>query len=181
MPQTDLTTSFAVAFAGMAADASDSTDNYISRASGETVKQIAFGMAVMQGVNDDQCLQLTSQTPVLLGIAAYSAAYAINKELATIADSDGNLGLLPQTVIQIKKRGAIWVTIDENVDPTAAVRVRTSVVSTVGPGTFRKSALATHTIDLSKFAKWSGTYLATGKIGKLEFDFTMAAGLVADS
>lgn len=182
MPQGDVTTAYPVAFVGMEPDSSVGNDNYISRVSAETVKQIPFGHMVMQGVTDAACLQMTSQTGVPLGIVPYSATYQIANELANVADSDGNLGLKPGVDIQIKRRGRLWVKIDENVTFTDAVKVRTSVVSTVGPGSFRKTALATHTIDLSKVARWCGTYTAADGFGLLEFDLTGVYGLMsADS
>ncbi len=182
MPQSDVTTTYPVAFRGLNPDNGDSGDNYISRVSAETVKQIPFGHMVMQGTADDQCLQMTSQTGVPLGVVPYAAVYQISHELANVADSDANLGLIGGTDIQIKRRGRLWVAIDENVTFTDAVKVRTSCVAACGPGSFRKSALATHTIDLSKVARWCGTYTAANGYGLLEFDFTGVYGLMsADS
>ena len=82
MPQSTVITALVAAFPGMSADASDGTDNYITRISGETTLQLPFGAIVMQGTNDDQCVSFTSQTGKPLGIVAYSAAYQINHELA---------------------------------------------------------------------------------------------------
>ncbi len=48
MPQTSVTTSYPAAFVGMDPDNSLGVDNFINRVSNETVKQIAFGMVVME-------------------------------------------------------------------------------------------------------------------------------------
>lgn len=180
MPQSSVIVALVAAFPGMNADSSDGTDNYVTRISGETSLQLPFGALVMQGTNDDQCVSFTSQTGVPIGIVSYSAAYQINHELASVADSNGNLGLLPLTTIGLKKRGKMWVIIDENVNPTSTVRVRTTRVSNVGPGTFRASSSAGVTNNLSKFCKWAGTYTAASGVGLLEFDFTMSANMTAD-
>lgn len=175
MPQNESTIVFATAFRGMEPDASKAAgDNYITRVSAETVKQMPFGFCVMQGVADSECLQFTSQTGKPLGIVPYAAIYQVQKELSLLADSDGNIGLLPGVDISIKRRGRLWVAIDENVTPASAVRCRTTVVSTQGPGVFRASASAGVTNNFSKFANWVGTHTAAIGYGLLEFDFTGA-------
>ena len=98
--------------------------------------------------------------------------------MPTVADSNGNIGLLPNITVQIKRRGRAWVAIDENVTPTSHVRARTTRVSGFGPGTFRASASAGVTNDFSKAANWCGTYTAASGIGLLEFDFTGAFSLM---
>ncbi len=174
-------TALVAAFPGMNADTSDTGDNYISRVSGESALQLPFGHCVMQGTADNQCVSFSSQTGVPLGVVAYSAANQISTELANVADSNGNLGLKPKATILIKKRGRLWVKIDENVTPASAVRCRTTCVSTVGPGSFRASASAGVTNAFTKFAKWEGTYLAADGVGLLSFDFTMFANMSVDS
>lgn len=182
MPQNDSTTVFAQAFRGMEPDVSRATgDMYISRVSQETVKQIPFGFGVMQGTTDGTCKQMTAQTGELIGIVPYAAIYQVQKELSLIADSDGNIGLLPFTQISIKRRGRLWVAIDEDVSNKTAVRMRTTVVSTQGPGVFRKTANAGDTVLLSKVAAWRGTFTAAVGYGLLEYDFTAAfANMTAD-
>lgn len=181
MPQNSVTTVYPAAFVGLNADSSDSGDNYVSRVSGEAANQIPFGVCVQQGANDDQCLNVAGQAGHLLGIVPYAADYQINHELSQVVDANGNLGLLPGTTIQIKRRGRMWVQIDENVATGDAVKVRTANASAgVGPGTFRKTAVAANTVDLSKFCRWVGTNLAANGYGLLEFDFTMEANKTLD-
>ena len=183
MPQTTVTTLYPLAFVGMEPDSSNlAGDMYISRVSGETTLQIPFGVCVKQGTNDDQCVNLSGQASTnLLGVVPYSASYQIAHELSQTVDSNGNLGLLPTVTVQIKRRGRLWVQIDENVASTNAVKVRTANASAgIGPGTFRKTAVGSDTLDLSAFAKWVGTNLAANGYGLLEFDFTMSAGATSD-
>lgn len=173
MPQNESTTVFAQAFRGMEPDASRiAGDMYITRVSSETTKQLPFGFAVMQGTADDAVKQFTSQTGKILGIVPYAAIYQVQKELSLLADSDGNIGLLPGVLVSIKRRGRLWVAIDEDVVPTSAVRVRTTVVSTQGPGVFRKTANAGDTVNISKIANYCGTFTAAIGYALLEYDMT---------
>ena len=176
MPQSSVITQLVAAFPGMNGDSSDSTDNYISRTSAEAANQLAFGTLVMQGATDDACVALTTQTSQkILGVVAYQATYAPGFQTGTVADANGNLGLLPKATVLIKRRGLMWVQIDENVTPTSAVRARVNAVGAgVGPGIFRASASGGNTIVLSSFCKWQGTYTAASKAGLLAFDFLMS-------
>lgn len=182
MPQNDSTINFAVAFRGMEPDNSVGTDNYITRVSEETTLLLPFGFAVMQGTADSGCKSFTSQTGKILGIIPYAAIYAVDAELQNrIADANGNFGLKGGVDISIKRRGRLWVAIDEDVIPTSAVRIRTTVVASQGPGVFRKTANAGDTVDVSKCANWQGTFAAANGFGLLEYDFTAVRSLmVAD-
>lgn len=181
MPQTTVTTIYPVAFVGMEPDNSNVGDNYINRVSGETALNIPFGVVVVQGTADDQCLNIPDQSHFILGVVPYAAAYQIAHELANTADTNGNIGITPGTNVSIKKRGRLWVQIDEDVKFGQAVKVRSANSSSgVGPGCFRKTAVSSNTVDLSKFCKWVGTNLAANGYGLLEFDFTMAAAATND-
>jgi hypothetical protein len=183
MPQNTVITNFVSAFPGMNADSSDSGDNYLSRFSGETTLQIPFGRAVMTGTSDKLAVSLTSAANVrkLLGIVAFNAFNQIASQLGNVADSNGNIGLVATAPLRVKYRGRLWVPITENVDPTLGVRV--SIDATGGGiGTFRATASAGHTIDLSKFCSWFGTYATTanGSAAVLDFDFRMKGLATAD-
>jgi hypothetical protein len=183
MPQSTVTTAYPVAFVGMNPDNSDSGDNYISRVSTETALQIPFGVVVMTDASNKGtgCLNAAAQADIPLGIVPYSATYKIAHELANVVDSNGNLGLLPGTDVQIKRRGRLWVQIDENVVEGDAVKYRTAnSAAGVGPGTFRKGSVGGNTVDISKFARWVGSNLASNGYGLLEFDFTMQSTKSSD-
>ena len=183
MPQSTVTTSYSTAFVGMEPDTMRVGDNYITRVSGEATNQIAFGTCVKEGATKGvQCLALSGQaSTVLAGVVPYAAAYQISNELGNVADANGNLGLKPLVDISIKRRGRLWVQIEEDVSAGDAVKVRTNAAgSGVGPGSFRKSAIGGNTIDVSKFCKWVGVNLAANGYGLLEFDFTMSANATND-
>lgn len=184
MPQTTVSTLYAVAFVGMEPDSANQTgDNYISRTSTETTLQIPFGTVVKDDAANKGtgCKAMAAQADLPLGIVPYSATYQINKELSQTADANGNIGLLPAVAVQIKRRGRLWVQIDEDVADGDAVRYRVNAVgSGVGPGCFRKTASAGNTVDMSKFARWVGTNLAANGFGLLEFDFTMQSNKSSD-
>lgn len=182
MPQSTVTINYAGAFVGMDPDNSLTGDNFINRVSTETTKQIAFGMVVMEDSSNYGvgCKQYTS-AGIPLGVVPYLASYQVGHELATVADTDGNLGILPGTNVTIKRRGRLWVAIDEDVTPANAVRARLTDVSTFGPGTFRKTSGSGTTVDFSAFCRWTGSYTAASGMGEIEFDFTAAGKLaVAD-
>lgn len=183
MPQSSVTTSYPVAFVGMEPDSARAGDEYTSRVSTETTLQIAFGTVAMddgsaKGVG---CKAAAAQADLPLGIVPYKADYQIANELGNVVDSNGNLGLKAGTQVLIKRRGHLWVQIDENVNDGDAVRYRTANASAgVGPGCFRKTSVGGNTVDISKFARWIGTNLASNGYGLLEFDFTMQSNKSSD-
>lgn len=181
MPQGTVITTMIAGFPGMNADTSDSNDNYISRMSGETTLQIPFGRVVMQGATDRLCVSLTSSANLrkILGVVAYNAFNQIPSQLGTVADSNGNIGLIAGAPVRIKQRGRIYVAITENVDPTLTVRL--SIDATGGGiGTFRTTTSAGHTILLSNCSKWAGTFTSAQGFALLDYDFRMIAGGTAE-
>ena len=183
MPQNSVTTAYPAAFVGMEPDASTPLDAYCSRVSTETTLQLPFGTVVKDDASNKGvgCKAMAAQADLPLGIIPYAAAYQINHELSQTADANGNIGLLSGTMIQIKKRGRLWVQIEEDVADGDAVKYRVNALGAgVGPGSFRKTASAGNTVDISKFARWVGANLAANGFGLLEFDFTMQANKTSD-
>lgn len=182
MPQNSVQTNFTAAFPGMNADSSDNGDNYLSRASGETTLQIPFGRAVMVGSSDKLAVSLTSAANVrkILGIVAYNAFNQITSQLGNVADSNGNIGLVAGAPLRVKYRGRLWVPITQDVDPTLGVRVSINATGG-GIGTFRATASAGNTIDLSKCARWFNTQTSAGLgCAVLDFDFRLIGLATAD-
>lgn len=183
MPQSTVTNLPAVAFPGLEPDIARAGDEYISRTSTETTLQLPFGTVV----KDDSaakgigCKAMAAQADLPLGIVPYSASYQIANELGNVADTNGNLGLKGAVAVQIKRRGRLWVQIDEDVTDGDAVKYRVNAVGAgVGPGCFRKTASAGNTVDISKFARWVGSNTAANGFGLLEFDFTMQSNKTSD-
>jgi hypothetical protein len=181
MPQTSVIANMIAGFPGMNADASDSNDNYLTRVSGETTLQIPFGRLVMIGSTDNLAVSFTTGANVrkMLGVLAYNAFNQITSQLGNVADTNGNIGLVAGAPMRIKYRGNLFVAITENVDPS--LDVRASIDATGGGiGTFRTTTSAGHTVLLSKFCRWNGTYTAAQGFASLGFDFRMAANAVAE-
>lgn len=182
MPQNLVIANLSPAFPGMNADSSDNGDNYMSRSSGETTLQIPFGRIVIAGSTDQLAVSFTTAASLrkILGIVAYNAFNQITSQLGNSPDSNGNTGLVPTANLRIKYRGRLWVPITEDVDPSAAVRA--SIDATGGGiGTFRKTASAGHTVNLSSFCRWYNTQTVAGLgCAVLDFDFRMVGLTAAD-
>lgn len=173
MPQTTVTSDPALAFAGMLGDSRPKgVDSFIN---GESSAEIAFGVAVCQGTLDNEALLPAAAADLLklTGIVLHSHDYNKDNEL-------GTSGLKPEVAMNVLTHGRVWVVIDEDVLPTSAVRVR-HTSDGGGKGTFRKTASANATVDLSKIARWCGTYLAANGVGQIEIDITGRAAVTADT
>jgi hypothetical protein len=173
MPQTSVSSDPAAAFPGMIGDVRPkAVDSCIN---GEASAEIPFGHAVIQGTLDNEALlpALGTDGIKLLGIVLHSHAYNKDNEL-------GTTGLKPEIAMSVLAAGRVWVPIDENVTPASAVRVRHTTAS-LGKGSFRASASAGATFDISKFARWVGTHLAATGYGLLEIDVTGRAVATADT
>ncbi len=143
---------------------SDSADNDIrSYVSGEASAEVPYGQMVKQGATDRAFLRLTAGvTQAILGVLVHSQGRAKPTEL-------GATGLKPKMTGGVMRHGRCWVTIDENVTPASAVRVRVTDVGGVA-GTFRTSASAGNTVAISSWARFTGTFTAAGGVAEVEFD-----------
>jgi hypothetical protein len=156
--QTSVSVQQGIAFAGMVGDTGQMADAK-SYTSAEASAEIPFGLAVVQGTNPDEALIPAANTNLLLGIVLHSHAFQKDNEL-------GTTGLKPKVVFSVRTRGRVWVTVDEAVALTDAVRVR---MSGAGAGTFRKTSSAGVTKDISKLARWMSTTSGAG-VALLEID-----------
>lgn len=179
--QTSVLTTPVIAFAGIVAD-----DSYVkdiaSYVNAEASLQMPFGTVVMQGTNDTDCLTLTATNVAkIIGIVAYSAAYQRNTQLAVTADANGRLGLVSGTIVQVLKRGRIWVKVEEAVTPASAVRVR---CTTAGGGSYGSGAFRTSSAGAGLSMALVGCrYLDTAGIGgfaRVEFDSLLRNQFTAD-
>lgn len=176
MAFTQVNTAMAVAYAGELVDTDNGeTDSYIQS---EASAVVAFGTAVKQGATDFTALNLTTTADKLVGIVRKSDAYNVDNELDQVAG-----GLKPKTTLGVYKRGKIWVNVDEAVTPASPVRIRTDTNAGAagainGPGSFRTTASATHTMT-APWARFLTTTTGAGLV-QLEFDITLRALSVAD-
>lgn len=168
-PQTSVSLRPLRGFAGMLSDTTMLKDvrSYVNA---EVSAELPFGIMVKQGATDDACLLPTAITG-LLGIVVHSHAYEKDVEL-------GDTGLKPTITVGVLGVGRVWVTVDEAVAPGNAVRVRITAAGG-GQGTFRKTAGAGLTVDISAWARWRTSTTGAG-IAELELDATSAAASVAD-
>lgn len=175
--QTSISQTPTVALAGQLVDSAE--NDVLSYVSEEASEEIPFGVMVMHGTADDQCLLLDGTAAEaddkLLGVTVRSQAYAKDTEL-------GDTGVKPKNVIGILRKGRIWVEVEEAVTPQSKVRVRVVDAGSEVPGAFRDTADDTDDcILISSFARYV-TSAGAGELAQLEIDMTGALGLaVADS
>jgi hypothetical protein len=143
-PQTSVSVSTDIAFAGMAGD--NTTEDPRSYLSEEASAEIPFGMMVAAGTTEGNALLIAANTDVLLGVTRHHHGYAKTTEL-------GTSGLKPGVTLSVHTEGPIWVLVDESVAVGDAVRVRGDNNAGTVPGVFCKTTSGGHTI-LLKNARW---------------------------
>jgi len=170
--QTSVDDRQAVAFAGVYEKNAPGTD-IASYANGEASAEIPFGVMVAHDTDPNEVDLFTDQNDVPAGIAVHSHAYAKDQEL-------GDTGLKPNAIVQVLRKGRVWVTTEDLANPDAPVRYRATATGN-GPGAFRSAdPTGTDTVDISSFARWRSTTAAPG-LALLEIDMTMAALRANDS
>lgn len=177
--QTAVASKMTIAFPGMLSNAS-LRHNVASGVNAEASAQLLFGTMVKKGTGDADCLLMTAAANVLQGVVAHSHAYEKDIE-------EGASGLNPTATVGLLRHGAIYVLTSEDVDPTSAVRINCDTNLGTTPGSFCKTAVVGHTLNVSSTARWlssSFSYTPPGgstvKVGELELDMTGIAGAVAD-
>ncbi len=157
-PQTTVSNTQGVAFAGMVADNSLLKDckSYLSA---ESSAEIAFGTAVVQGTTEIECLKPAAQANLILGVVAHSHDYQKDVEL-------GTTGLKPKATVTPLTRGRIWVVVTEAVTFTDAVRVN---MSGADAGKFGKTSSGGVTKLITGAARWLSTTTGAG-VAQLEID-----------
>lgn len=170
IPQTSVTVSPQVAYAGLVGDGAPVVAASLANANASA--EIPFGCMVKRHATSfDLCDVLGATSDKLAGIVIHAQDYQRTNEL-------GSTGIKPKTVMSVLEQGHIWVVCDEAVVPGDAVRVRTSAAGG-GLGTFRKSAVAGNSINISTFAQWVD-YDSTSGLALLSIDMRQSASAVAD-
>lgn len=156
-------------FAGFLPDYASQERDILSYVNEETTAGIPFGVMVAQGTADRGCVLMAAQNDDLIGIVVKNQAYDTKREL------DDNGALKPDVMVNVLRRGRIWVAVDESVAPGDDVRVDED------GGTFTKTAENDVTIDISKNARWLSSTTGAG-LALLEFDMTgLTANATADA
>lgn len=166
--QTSVSDRNAAAFPGML-DQSCPNNEIRSYWNSEASAEIPFGVAVIHGTAEDfaalKCH--TSGAAVvsagLAGIVVHSHGYSRDSEL-------GTTGLKPGVMMGLLRKGRIWVSPEDAVDPMDAVRVRCVVAGSEVAGAFRAAADSTDCVALpTTMARWL-TSCGAGGLALLEFD-----------
>ena len=130
---------------GMLADNSWLKDS-VSAVNDEASAEIQFGIMVQQAA-EGKCTILTAATNKFLGISLLDHAYHLSQEL-------GDTGVKPDMMLDVLRRGRIFVKIDEDVAVGDAVRFRIDNGGGGVPGVFRKTADAGNTTNVTFGARW---------------------------
>lgn len=163
--QTSYAQSMTAAFAGMLAD--NGANDCIAMTNDEASAEIAFGRAVMFGstTNANSAKLPTSENAVIAGIVVHSHSYAQTTELGTTGVKVGG-------VLNVLRKGRIWVTVEDAVVPGDRLWVR-GVAG--GDPEFLGGVLpaddSTDTVDCTGQGQFL-TAAAAGALAVLEVDFT---------
>lgn len=163
MSQTTVLLTLAAAFAGMMADTCDA-----SRVTGvqtEASAEIPFGVMLAKGTGDVDCILPAASGAKLVGVLQHSHSYdpGPHGEL-------GTTGLKPGAVLNVLRRGRIYVLVETNVAAMDRAFVRYAAgAGGTQLGAFRNAAVSSETIDLGGRAQFLTSALAGG-VAVLEVD-----------
>lgn len=162
MSQTSYTTTQPAAFAGLLYDVGP--HDIITRITEETVLEVPFGVVVAFGGADNQCELPDATTDKCLGIVVHSHDYD--------ASALGTVGVKPKNLLQVLRKGRIWVLAENGVAPGDRGFVR-AVAGAGGTqlGAIRQAAVGGETIDATTQIVFVTTALAGG-LAVVEVDFT---------
>lgn len=104
MAQTSYSLLMEQAIAGLLAD-SGYKDAW-SAVNAEASAEIPFGVMVARGSTENKCIKLVDTNSVLLGVHIFSNEYAKDQEL-------GSTGIKPGVMMNILRKGRIWVVVEE--------------------------------------------------------------------
>lgn len=167
---TAVQTSVATQSSGIAGMLADMAIKYAISRNNEAVAELPFGCAAKWGTDPDtQVAVPTAQASVIAGVVLHSHAYAKDTEL-------GTNGLKTGVAASILRKGVVMVYSSEAiVVGTSAVRYRIDTNAgsdnLLGPGTFCKTASATHTCAVTTGMRWIKG-CGAGGIAWLEVDMT---------
>jgi hypothetical protein len=165
--QTTYATNMSAAFAGMRAS-NNPGDVIIPMRNNEASAEIAFGRAVKYegSTDDDGALLPTAETSKIAGIVMHRHGYTVgsNGEL-------GTTGLKPGAIMEVMKKGELWVTVEDAVVPGDRLWVR--AVAGGDPeflGGLLPADDSTDTVDCTAFGEFQTT-AAAGGLARLRIDF----------
>lgn len=165
--QTTYATNMAAAFAGMRASHS-AGDVVVPMRSIEASAEIAFGRAVKFGgtSDDDGALLPTAETSKIAGIVLHRHGYTVGT-----TGELGTTGLKPGAILEILRRGEIWVVCEDGCAPGDKLWVRG--VAAGDPeflGGLNSADDSTDMVDCTAIGEWRTT-AAAGGLAKLRINF----------
>lgn len=176
MPFSAALTAMTGAIAGSLYDLADNVvSSFISE---EASAEIPFGVMVARGTADNGALKLHTSSAamdgILAGVVLHSNAYNKTNEL-------GTTGLKPGIIMNVLRKGRVWVQVEEAVTPASVVKVRAVASGGEVAGAFRDTADSTDCVDISRMARYL-TSAGAGELAVLELDLTGTVTLgVADT
>lgn len=165
--QTSVTTAPLVGTPGEPADLNTARDGrVVSATNAEASAEIRMGIMVQTGTGDTDVKIITGITNKLAGIVVRAHDFG---------DLDrGATGYTPGATFGVARTGRWFVQIEENVTPTSDVRVRCVAGGSEVAGIFRATADSTDCLELTPFAKWVRTALASDGVAELEINMVNA-------
>lgn len=143
----------------------------------EASAEIAFGLAVVldpsSPATDQSATLPTAETNKVWGIVLHSNAY---DRTYTLADGStggelGTTGLMPGAVMNVLRKGRVWVTAQTAVTPGDRLWVRAVATGDEVLGGLEDADDGTDMIDCTSQGVWCTT-AAAGDLAILEVDFT---------
>ena len=152
-----------VAYAGMLYD--NGPNDVFSMINKEATAEIPFGVAVaFEGsTRDAGILSIDATTDKACGIVLHSHMYSTLDV--------GTTGLKPGAVMNILRKGRVWVTAEMAVAPGDRLFIRAVVTGAEVEGALANAADSTDMIDSTNQGVWLTT-AAIGGLAVLEVDFT---------
>lgn len=142
----------------------------------EVSAAMPFGIGVIfksAPTTDQDALLPSGQTDKVAGIVVFSDAYDRTFTLAdgTTAGQLSSTGLIPGTMLNVMRKGAIYVTCDSGCAPGDRLYVRCSATGDERLGACENASDSTDMIDCTAQGVWLTT-AAAGARAWLEVDFT---------
>lgn len=142
-----------VAFAGLLYDIGFT--DIVSGVSQEASASIPFGIVIVRGTIDDGVKLPTAEADIPRGVTVHSLAYEMD---VTIDEN----GVRPKAMINVLRRGRIWVPVETDVVPGDKPHVR--YAGTGQAGALRNSAVSGETMDITSQGEFVSTSVTVGSI-----------------
>jgi len=153
--QSSYSRTMTAAYAGMLAD--DGEHDIIPMLNSEASASIPFGVGVKKGTGDSDALLPSAETDEIVGFTVHGHNYTIG---TTTSDLDSNGDMRPGCVMNVLRKGRIWVTARKGAVVAFASRLWVRAVAGGGEylGAAEDADDGTDTIDCTK----QGQFITSG-------------------